>query len=64
MGKRADNFLARLRRQVGEQRKWIEECEACTVSYTGENGPEIRRADRNALRELETRLGEWEGRLK
>lgn len=38
---------------VADQRAWIEQCERSGVSYTGENGPAIRRADLDALAKLE-----------
>ncbi len=52
-GARGKNLLVAL---VDSQRRWIEYCEANGVSYTGENGPAIARADLDALRKLETRL--------
>lgn len=45
-----------------EQQKWIDGCEGNGVSYAGPRGPEIRRADNDALRRLETRAKESEGR--
>ena len=50
--------LARDRFLLSEQRKWIESCENNGVSYSGPNGPAIRKADADALAILEARVGE------
>jgi|CXWL01.1.fsa_nt_gi hypothetical protein len=42
--------------QLQEQQKWVEACERNGVSYSGPNGPAIRRADMNVLRNLEERV--------
>lgn len=41
---------------VAEQRRWIERCESSGKSYTGPNGPAIRKAD-------EAELYRWEALL-
>jgi len=45
-----------LQKAIRDQRRWIENCNSNEVSYSGENGPAIRQADRNQLDHLETRL--------
>lgn len=43
--------------QICEQQKWIEKCEQNpTSSYYGKNAEEVRRADLDALRQLEDAL--------
>lgn len=47
---------ARIFDMILKQQRWIEECEANGVSYTGENGHAIRQADHAELTRLEDRL--------
>ena len=54
--------IHKARQRVREARKWIEDCEANGVSYTGENGWAIRRADERALKRREAELAALEGR--
>lgn len=55
--------VAKLRYLIDHQRKWIEWCEG-GVSYDGENGMSIRKADADELHCLETEMKMRTGKPK